>query len=232
MSDRNESAVQLLYFDGCPNVEAARRNLKAAMARASVKDTWTDVDLQSRSAPPDLKGFPSPTVLIDGVDVTTAARNAEGNGACRAGGAPSVEAIFAGLNSSRRTWLTSAAAAPAALMGLAPGLFCPACYPALVALLSSMGLGALVTDAILPPLMAALLLVALAGLGLQARRRRAYWSLLPGVTGAVGVYVGLFLVASTTLRVFGVVLLVGASACNLIDRFWSKNTENTCPSCE
>lgn len=223
--------IHLLYFDGCPNVEQARQNLRVALARAGRQAEWTEMDVHASDVPAGWKGFPSPTVLIDGRDTISGADNADGNGACRYGGAPSVEAILTGLSAGKNTWLPPISAAPAALMGLAPGLFCPACYPALVGLLSSVGLGALVTDAILLPLMAAFLLVALGSLGLQARRSRFYWPLLPGILGSVGVFMGLFFVPSRIMRILGVILLVGASVWNVVQQFRKKKSTKTCPSC-
>ena len=92
MSAQKTPQVQLLYFAGCPNVEEARRNLKAAAV------AWTEVDIQSQTAPKHLRGFPSPTVLIGGKDVVSGAATAEGDAACRIGGVPSVAAIRAGLD--------------------------------------------------------------------------------------------------------------------------------------
>ena len=90
--------IELVYFDGCPNAERARDNLRAAVLQvfgASV--AWDEWDLTADSTPKDLKRHGSPTVLVDGRDVT--GMEPESNAmACRADGAPSVDAIAATLS--------------------------------------------------------------------------------------------------------------------------------------
>lgn len=61
--------IQLLWFPGCPNVEAARVALRDAMARIGVADTIEEIDVSAPSAPPQLRNWGSPTILIEGTDV-------------------------------------------------------------------------------------------------------------------------------------------------------------------
>lgn len=84
----NAPRIELVYFDGCPNAKPARENLRAVLASAS----WTEWNLSSPETPERFRGYGSPTVLVDGRDVTG---EADGNGAmaCRADGAPSPELI-------------------------------------------------------------------------------------------------------------------------------------------
>ena len=92
-----KAAIRLLYFDGCPNVEQARRNLRAALSQAGHAPAWEEIDLRSDGAPKEWRGFPSPTIMVGGKEITTGASAAGGSGACRFGGAPSVEQIAAVL---------------------------------------------------------------------------------------------------------------------------------------
>lgn len=62
--------VELLYFKGCPNISKARKNLNEAFAKAGVAPQWDEVDLNDAEAPKGLKGYGSPTILVDGKDVT------------------------------------------------------------------------------------------------------------------------------------------------------------------
>ena len=84
--------IELVYFDGCPNASQARDNLRAAIEASDLPLTWSEWDLLSDSTPENFRRFGSPTVLIDGEDVT-----GEGLGAtamaCRAAGAPSIASI-------------------------------------------------------------------------------------------------------------------------------------------
>ncbi len=92
--------IQLLYFDGCPNAERARQNLKAALLRAGFAPVWEEINLHSASAPEQWRGFPSPTVMIDGKEILTGISEAVGAGACRFGGAPSIEQIVAAISAA------------------------------------------------------------------------------------------------------------------------------------
>jgi len=89
--------IELVYFEGCPNALKARENIRAAVAEAIAQPIeWAEWDLMADSTPEDFKRYGSPTVLVDGHDVTG---DGPGNNAmaCRADGAPSVRSIAAKL---------------------------------------------------------------------------------------------------------------------------------------
>lgn len=207
--------IRLLYFKSCPNVEAARANLRAALAQAGLAAHWIETDIEAADCPSDLRAYPSPTVLVEGRDASGEGKASKGAGGCRLGGAPSAEAIVTALND--RSWLGPAAALPAALIGLVPAKFCPFCIPALGGLLGALGLGAF-ADRILAPLTLALLAVALAGLAFQSRRRADYRPLIVGTAGAAALFAGQFLVASALLKGLGISALVASSLWNLTPR--------------
>ncbi|MDT8369084.1 MAG: hypothetical protein RQ745_07740 [Longimicrobiales bacterium] len=86
--------IELVHFDGCPNADQARENLRAVVGEGA----WREWNLSSESTPERYRRFGSPTVLIAGEDVTAsgdAAGSAETSGAmaCRAEGAPSISVI-------------------------------------------------------------------------------------------------------------------------------------------
>jgi hypothetical protein len=84
----SETSIELVYFDGCPNTEKARANLRTVAGAGA----WREWNLSSADTPESFRRFGSPTVLVDGRDVT----GADGGNAamaCRADGAPSAEAI-------------------------------------------------------------------------------------------------------------------------------------------
>lgn len=226
--------ARLLYFEGCPNVEQARENLRLALGRAGLKPDWEEVNLQDSRTPADWRGFPSPTVLAYGRDVATGARSAQGSSACRFGGAPSVELIVGKL--TRRglgRWLAMAGALPAAAIGSFPAAFCPACYPALAGLLSSMGLGAFADDAVLRPMTIALLAVAIAGLAYGARRTKRYLPTALGGLGALGMYAGLYWISSAPLKWAGVAALIAASIWNILPaKSGGEAGGPACPACK
>lgn len=90
-------AVDLVYFDGCPNAETARENLRAAVGAAQGADAWNEWNLSDEATPDRFRRFGSPTVLVDGEDVTG---SDDGNAAvaCRADGAPSAAVIREALS--------------------------------------------------------------------------------------------------------------------------------------
>jgi hypothetical protein len=89
---------QLLYFVGCPHVDATRRVLRAALEGAGVGDVVVEeFDVEAPSTPPELRGWGSPTILVDGVDI--AGERAPAGLSCRlynadsSAGVPSQELI-------------------------------------------------------------------------------------------------------------------------------------------
>ncbi|HHL40873.1 MAG TPA: hypothetical protein ENJ37_10235 [Deltaproteobacteria bacterium] len=89
--------VVLLYFEGCPNVKEARKNIEEALLTAGVAALWKEADLQSPATPEAWRGFPSPTVLVEGREVGTGRKECRGTPSCRMAGAPSADKIVAAL---------------------------------------------------------------------------------------------------------------------------------------
>ena len=89
--------VELIYFDGCPNADAARENLRVALEAAQLPPTWQEWNQYDPEAPERIKQYGSPTVLVDGRDVTGQDAGVAAS-ACRADGAPAVDAIRSALS--------------------------------------------------------------------------------------------------------------------------------------
>lgn len=85
--------IELVFFEGCPNVSLARENLRAALQGEGKDTTWTEWDLLADSTPKRFHEHGSPTILIDGRDVTG---DPTSNAAmsCRADGVPSTALIM------------------------------------------------------------------------------------------------------------------------------------------
>lgn len=91
--------VALVYFEGCPHVQAARLHLSSALVQAGFPAEWTEWDQASPETPVELRGYGSPTVFVNGADVL-GGFPASGL-ACAASGAPSIEVIVAALREGR-----------------------------------------------------------------------------------------------------------------------------------
>jgi|GEM_PF-1139275 len=92
--------IELLYFKGCPNISLARKSLNEAFAKADIPAQWDEVDLNEPNTPKELKGYGSPTILVDGKDVTGIAPSGESlscrtyyNAKGEITGAPDIEII-------------------------------------------------------------------------------------------------------------------------------------------
>lgn len=91
--------VELVYFQGCPHVDSARSTLRAALILRGLKAEWQEWDSGAPETPESYQDHGSPTILIDGEDVT-------GGGAgegprCIATGAPSLDQILVALDRAR-----------------------------------------------------------------------------------------------------------------------------------
>jgi hypothetical protein len=90
------TTIELIYFDGCPHAAAARENLRVALEGEHLPGEWQEWNQHSPGTPAHAKQYGSPTVLVDGRDVTGQGAGVAAS-ACRADGAPAVQTISAAL---------------------------------------------------------------------------------------------------------------------------------------
>ncbi len=88
--------IELVYFRGCPHVDAARAALRAALESMALPAQWQEWDQTQPETPAHLQDLGSPTVLVNGIDVTGAELRNAGR-ACRADGIPSPQVIAMAL---------------------------------------------------------------------------------------------------------------------------------------
>ncbi|MCH7471413.1 MerC family mercury resistance protein [bacterium] len=72
--------VELIHFDGCPTAGKAREQLRRAFAEVGLEPAWQEWDRDDPASPAYVKGYGSPTILVDGRDVASAAEG--GDAAC------------------------------------------------------------------------------------------------------------------------------------------------------
>lgn len=97
--------IDLVYDRTCPHIQACRDALSQALAAVHARSAWTEWDRNADSTPVELRGFGSPTILMNGKDIDGAApsaanacrlyRDADAGG--RAVGAPPVRLIVRAL---------------------------------------------------------------------------------------------------------------------------------------
>ncbi|HBQ13058.1 MAG TPA: hypothetical protein DEF51_18610, partial [Myxococcales bacterium] len=63
-----EPRIELVYDADCPNVEAARESLERVLGQLGLPVRWREH--VSSDAPARLRGLGSPTILVDGRDVS------------------------------------------------------------------------------------------------------------------------------------------------------------------
>ena len=120
-------------------------------------------------------------------------------------------------------------ALPSVGFSMLPKLACPACWPAYAGLLSSVGLGFLISTAYLLPLTAAFLFLAVAALLFRANKRRGYGPFVLGLVAGSAVLLGKFAWESKLTMYNALGLLVVASLWNA----WPLRDGEaaTCPEC-
>ena len=238
--------VELIYDSDCPNVQRARKAMLEGFSQAGLQPSWKEWDRKSPESPAYVRGYGSPTILVDGRDVAGVAPG-NGGSSCRLyrnasgtfEGAPSVEQIreafratehppLVGTRSSSG-WRSSLATLPGIAFAFLPKLACPACWPAYAGLLSSVGLGFLLDTAWLFPLTAVFLILAMGALAFRARTRRGYGPFGVGLAAAIVVLVGKFVFDSNTAMYGGIGLLVATSVWNAWPR--RKHEVGSCSKC-
>ena len=120
-------------------------------------------------------------------------------------------------------------ALPGVGVSLLPKLMCPACWPAYAALLSSVGLGFLISTTYLLPLTVLFLVVAVGSLGFRASSRRGLGPLWLGLSAGTLILGGKFYLESTPVTYAAVGFLIVASVWNSWPR--SAIVVAFCPAC-
>jgi len=128
-------------------------------------------------------------------------------------------------------WKQGLLALPSVGVSLLPKLACPACWPAYAGLLTSLGLGFLISVVYLLPLTTAFLVLALGALAFRAKQRHGYGPVLLGIVAACGVLLGKFVWGANTIMYGAVGLLIISSLWNTWPRRDTPNQKASCSDC-
>ncbi len=115
----------------------------------------------------------------------------------------------------RRGVLGALAAVPAALFALLPSFTCPACLAAYTGVLSSLGLGFLLNDSVLAPLIAVFLLLGIVSVARATRSHKRRGPLAATVVASVLIVVGRLIWNIQPMLYAGAGILIAASIWNL-----------------
>jgi hypothetical protein len=103
MTQGTDSSVELIFSPDCPNVDLARGRLTEALSILGRVPAWTEWNRESAAAPEYVRRYGSPTVLVDGRDVSASPASLADS--CRVypsdegfDRAPSVQALIAALS--------------------------------------------------------------------------------------------------------------------------------------
>ncbi|CCQ90133.1 membrane hypothetical protein [Nitrospina gracilis 3/211] len=229
--------IELVYDKDCPNVDAARANLREALASCELPPTWQEWERSAADAPPRVKNCGSPTLLVHGRDVALSPDTEAGH--CRLyadskggfHGAPPVDVIVRKLKPHTENAVTRfSGVAPVLGVALLPKLTCPACWPAYAWLLGVMGLDFINYTPWLLPMMAVLLVPALGVLAYRAERRRGYGPFILGLVGSVFLLAGKFYFNQPIVEYGGMAILFTAFVWNAWPVTKSRS-EAGCPAC-
>lgn len=119
------------------------------------------------------------------------------------------------MSSQNRSWIRSLALFPGALLPLLPSTTCPACLTAFAGVVSAMGLGFLIHERVLAPLIALFLAINIASVAWSTRTHGHRWPLLATLMGSAAVVASRLIWHLHFLLYGGVALLIGASLFNL-----------------
>src|SRR6267143_6076241 len=129
-------------------------------------------------------------------------------------------------------WKQGLLALPSVGVSLLPKLACPACWPAYAGLLSSLGLGFLISTVYLLPLTTGFLVLTVAALVFRANKRRGYGPFVLGLVAGSAVLLGKFAWGSNLTMYSALGLLVIASLWNAWLLRDIPGEAATCPECQ
>ena len=103
MTQGTDPSVELIFSPDCPNADLARGRLTEALSTLGWVASWTEWNRESSAAPEYVRQYGSPTVLVDGRDVSASPASLADS--CRVypsdegfDRAPSVQALIAALS--------------------------------------------------------------------------------------------------------------------------------------
>jgi glutaredoxin len=219
--------AKLIYFESCPNAKQAIKLLNNLNLKFELI-LQDDLDKEHPN-----QSYSSPTLILNN-QIVFGSKTGNKTGGCSIQ-LPSDKIIQTKLQtlgilttSNKRGLLgTLGGLASAGLVG-----FCPVCIPAVAGFLSAIGLGFMVSTAILKPLLITFILITLGGFFWSYKKEHKNIApLLVGSLMALSLYAGRYIYLDATLNPF---LLYGGILGIIIVSFWNLylRKKNNCSACE
>jgi len=117
---------------------------------------------------------------------------------------------------SRPTWLQTLVAIPAAVLPLLPSFSCPVCIAAYAGVLSSLGLGFVLSDRVQRPLIVFFLAITIGSVALATKQHKRRGPFLFVLTGSLAIIAGRLVWSVHPALYLGVLCLVAGTVWNLI----------------
>lgn len=217
--------VKFIYSEGCPNADKTRTALK------SIGIDFDSIKQDDLSESSIFRNYSSPTIL-QGNNVIFGCETGQGRGGCSLE-VPSINELKDKLgtvvsSNTRSGFLSGIGSFGSALtVGL-----CPVCIPAIGAFLASIGLGFIVQESVLRPVLFIFLAAAISGLlWSYLKEHRNVWPLVGGILMGITLYVGRYVyfgaVINQILMYGGITGIIAVSIWNLKLR-----KSASCPACE
>jgi len=174
--------LKLIYFGGCPNAESTR---KALLATGFDFDEVKQDDL---AADHPHKAYSSPTILKKNEVVFGTKTGPDGGCSLEV---PTANEIRERLESDGPAKKAGALAPTGSIASILTVILCPVCKPAIAVFLSTIGLGFVVRESVLRPLLLVFLALTIGGLAWSYFKvHRNFWPLVLGAVMCAGLYMG------------------------------------------
>ena len=217
--------VKFIYFEGCPNADKTRTALK------TIGIDFDDVNQGDLPESSIFRSYASPTIL-QGNNVIFGCETGQGRGGCSLE-VPSINELKDKLgfvvSSNKRSGFLSGIGSFGSVLTV--GL-CPVCIPAIGAFLASIGLGFIVQESVLRPVLFIFLAAAISGLlWSYLKEHRNVWPLIGGILMGITLYVGRYVYLGSVINQ---VLMYGGIAGIIAVCIWSLKLRKSasCPACE
>lgn len=174
--------LTLLYFDGCPNASTVKKNLADSGLR------YKEVR-QDRLQPADpLKSYSSPTIIFGDEVIFGTKTGPEGGCSLEV---PTASQLREKFKSAGLTKKVGALAPTGSIASILTVILCPVCKPAIAVFLSTVGLGFVVRESVLRPLLLVFLALTVGGLAWSYLKvHKNFWPFLVGMAMSAGLYMG------------------------------------------